>query len=86
MLPKPEIMRGGGYECRTQEMHLQLKDQQLKTTLYIYRLIYQNFMVTANQNSTVDTHRKKKKQPKHNTKDNYQTTNHKRREEKKTNN
>ena len=55
MLPKPEIMRRGGYKCRIQEMHLQLRGQQLKTMLYAYRLLYENFMVTANQKSTIDT-------------------------------
>ena len=33
---------------RILEMHLKLKGQQLKTILFIYRLLYQNFMVTAN--------------------------------------
>ena len=28
------------------EMHLELKDQQLEATLFIYRLLYQNLMVT----------------------------------------
>ena len=37
--PKSEIMRRGGYKCRTLEMNLQLGEQQLKTTSYIYRLI-----------------------------------------------
>ena len=36
-------------------MQLQLRDQQLTTILYIYRLLYQNFRVTANQKSTIDT-------------------------------
>ena len=39
MPPKSEIMKRGGYKCRTLEMHLQLRDQQLKTISYIYRLI-----------------------------------------------
>ena len=30
-------------------------DQQLEIISYIYRLLYQNFRVTANQISTVDT-------------------------------
>ena len=40
-------------------------------------------MVTANQKSTIDTHTKKIKQPKHNTEDSHQTTReeNKRREE-----
>ena len=43
-------------------MHLKLKDQQLKITLSIYRLLYQNLMVTANQKSTTDTQKRKKNQ------------------------
>ena len=48
-------------------MHLKLRDQQLKTILFIYRLLYQNFSVTKTH-STLDKHRKKKKESKHNTK------------------
>ena len=55
-------------------MHWKLRDQQLKTILYIYRLLYQNLMGTANQKSMIDTHTKKKKQSKHNTKDRHQIT------------
>ena len=72
--PKSEIMRRGGYKCRTLEMNLQLRDQQLKTILYMYRLQYQKFRATSNQKSTIDTHTNKKKQSKDNTKDSYQTT------------
>ena len=42
------------------EMHLKLRDQQLETLLYKYRLLYQNIMVTDNQKSAIDTHTKKK--------------------------
>ena len=83
-LPKSEIVRRGGYKCRTQERHLQLKDQPLKTISYMYMymciyiyvktLLYQNFRVTANQKSTIDTHTNKKKQSNYNTKDTYQST------------
>ena len=38
MPPKSEMMRRVGYKCRTLEMHLQLKDQQLKTISYIHIL------------------------------------------------
>ena len=38
------------------QMHLKLREQQLKTILCIYRLLYKNLMVTANQKSTIDTH------------------------------
>ena len=54
-------------------MHLQLRDQQLKTISYTYRLLYQNFRITANQKSTIDT-QTKKNQLKYNTKDSHQTT------------
>ena len=74
MLPKSEIMRRGGYKCRTLEMHLQLRDQQLTTISYTYRLLYQNFRITANQKSTIDTQTSKKHQLKYNTKESHQTT------------
>ena len=73
MPPKREIVRRGGYKFGTQEMHLQLRDQQLKIISYIYRLLYQNLRVTANQTSTIDTHTNKKNQLKYNTKDSHQT-------------
>ena len=66
-------MRRGWYKCRTLEMHLQLRDQQLKIILYTYRPLYQNFRVTANQKSTIDTQTNKKNQLKYNTKDSHQT-------------
>ena len=53
MLPKPEIMRRGGYKCRILEMHLQLREQHLKITLYIYRLLYQNLRGTKSQKSRI---------------------------------
>ena len=69
---KSEIMRRGGYKCGTPEMNLQLREQQLKTISYTYRLLYQNFRITANQKSTIDT-QTKKNQLKYNTKDSHQT-------------
>ena len=63
MLPKSEIMRRGGYKCGTPEMNLQLREQQLKTISYTYRLLHQNFRINANQKSTIDTHTKKEKSP-----------------------
>ena len=48
-------------------------------------LLYQNFRVTANQKSAIDTHRNKKNQLKYNTKDIYKNKrreNKRRREEK----
>ena len=66
-------------------MNLQLREQQLKTISYIYRLLYQNFRITANQKPTIDTQTNKKYQLKYNTKDSHQTRrgeNKRRREEK----
>ena len=53
-------------------MNLQLREQQLKTISYTYRLLYQNFRITANQKSTIDT-QTEKNQLKYNTKDSHQT-------------
>ena len=74
MISKPAIMRRGEYKCRILEMYLKLKDQQLKTILFIYRLLYQNLMVTANLISTIDTHTLKNKESKHNSKVSHQIT------------
>ena len=43
-------------------MHFKLRDQQLKTIMYLYRLLYQNLMVTSHQRSIIDIHPKKKKE------------------------
>ena len=48
MLSKPTMVRRGEYKCRIFDTHLKLKDLQLETILLIYRLLYQNLMVTAN--------------------------------------
>ena len=53
---KPAIMRRGEYKCRILKMNLELRDQQLKTILYVYRLLCQNLIIIANQKSTTDTH------------------------------
>ena len=74
MPPKTEIVRTGGYQCRRLEMHLQLRDQQLKTISHIYIDSYQNFRITANPKSTIDTHTNKKNQRKYDTKESHQTT------------
>ena len=39
MISKPVTVTGGGYKCRIFEMHLKLRYQQLKTIMYIYRLL-----------------------------------------------
>ena len=36
MISKPAIMRRGEYKCRKWELNLKLRDQQLKTIMYIY--------------------------------------------------
>ena len=68
MISELATMRSGEYKGRKWELHLKLKDQQLKTTLYTYGLLYQNIMGTANEKTAIDTHTKKKRQPKHNNK------------------
>ena len=53
---------------------LAIKRQQLITILYVHRLQCQNFRVTVNQKSMIETHTNKKKQLKYNTKDSHQNT------------
>ena len=53
-----QYMRGEEYKSRISEVHLKLRDQQLKTILYIYNL-YQNLIVTEQQ-KTIYTLKKKK--------------------------
>ena len=43
-------------QLQTPEMNLQLREQ-LKTISYTYRLLHQNFRITANQKSTTDTNK-----------------------------
>ena len=74
VISKAAAVRRGKYKCRKWQLQLKLRDQPLKTTLYIYRLLYQNLMGRANQKTTIDTHTKKIKQHKHNTKNAHQTT------------
>ena len=61
MVLKTVFIRGEEYKYRVLKMHLKLKDQQLKTITYIYRLLSNNLMVTTNQNSIIDTHTHKKR-------------------------
>ena len=74
VISKPATMRRGEYKSRKWELHLKLREGQLKTTLcvcvcvciYIYMYkhsFYQNLMGNANQKTIIDTHTKKKKQP-----------------------
>ena len=67
-------MRGREYKCRVSKVHLKLRDQQFKTSTYIYRQLYKNLMVAAKQKSIIDIHTKKKKESKHNVKDSHQIT------------
>ena len=61
MISKLAPMRRGKYECKILEMHLKLKDQQLKIILHIYRMLHQNLVGTTNQKKTIDTHFKKRR-------------------------
>ena len=70
MISKPAIVRKEEYKCRILEIHLKLRDQQFSIILYIYRLLYQNLMGTANKKSNIN----KKKESKHNTKYSHQIT------------
>ena len=47
------------------EKRLKATNQELKTILYICRLLYQNIMGTTNQKTARDTHTQKKKQTQH---------------------
>ena len=42
--------------------------------MYIYRLLYKNLMLTANQKSITDIYTKKKRESKYNTTDSHQIT------------
>ena len=67
------------------KVHLKLRDQKLKTIKYIYRLLYENLMVTTNQILIIDIHTKKKKESKQNTKVSHQITRGQKRKARKTN-
>ena len=85
MLPKIRNHEKSKLQMQTLAIHLQLRDQQLKTISYLYRILHQNFRLTENQKSTIDTQTSKKNQLKYNTKDSHQTTrgeNKRRRKEK----
>ena len=56
MIPKTVIMRGGKYKCRVFDMHLKLRDHQLKIIPFIYIYIY-----PTNQKPIIDTHTQKEK-------------------------
>ena len=88
MPPKSEIMRKGGYKCRTLEMHLQQETNNLNQSHIYIQILISNFRITANPKSTIDTQTNKKNQLKYNTKGSHQTTrgeNTRRRDEKKSN-
>ena len=60
------------YKCTVSKMHLKLKDQQFKTSMYVYRLLYKNLVVTAKQKSIIGVHKTRKKISTHNIKDSHQ--------------
>ena len=68
------IVRRGEHKCSIFEMDFKLKDQQLKTILFVYRLVYQNLMVISNWKSTICTNTKEKNKYKHNTNVSHQIT------------
>ena len=43
-------MRGGDYKCRIIKTHLKVRDQQLRTIIYLYRLLFKKLIVTMNYN------------------------------------
>ena len=58
MISKPENMRREEYKCKVLQMHLKLRDQQLKkSSMYIERYI-KNLMIATNQKSVIDIHKK----------------------------
>ena len=63
MISKQATMRRGERKCQKEELHLKLRNQQLKTTLYIDKLLYQNLMGNTNQKTIIDTHTKRKSKP-----------------------
>ena len=59
MVSKPAIMRKEQYKCRTLKTHLKLRDEQLVTNLFIYRLLHQNLMGTTKKNLQIHTNKRK---------------------------
>lgn len=66
------IIVKGAYNCRIFQIHLKSSDQQLKTFMCMYRLLYETLMVTAVEKAIIDIHTNKKIESKHSTKENYQ--------------
>ena len=60
MISKPATVRRGEYKCRKWELHLKLRDQQLTTTLYTYRLLYQTSWEMQMKKLQRYTHKKEK--------------------------
>ena len=56
-------MRGGEFKFRIVKMHMKLRDQQLKTIMYVNRLLYKNLMVTTNQKCIINIYKKRKRNP-----------------------
>ena len=71
-------MRKGEHKCRIMEVRLELKGQQLKNILFIYRMPYQKYHYN-HKPKMYNRYTYKIQQSKHNIKDGYQNT----REEKK---
>ena len=60
MISKPVILRAGEYKCRIFEMHLKLRDQKPKNTMYIIQTAMLDVMVTTKQKPKMDMHTKKR--------------------------
>ena len=48
LISKPAILRREEYKHRILEMHWKLKDQKLKSILFVYRLLYQSLFIITN--------------------------------------
>ena len=68
-------------KCRSFRMCLSLYNYQSKASRYSYGLTYLKTRVTTNQKHKTDSQKPKRKEIKHNTKENHQTTKAKIKEE-----
>lgn len=84
MISKQAIVRRGEYKRRILAIHLKLRDQQLKASTYKQRLLLKkDLVVISRQKSLIDKHTKKRKESKHNAKDQITREENKRRQGKK---
>ena len=74
MTSKTQNMGEGSEKCTSFRMCLNLNDYQFKTSIYSYRSVYMNPMVTISQKPTRNTQELERKEHKHTSKENYQKT------------